>query len=228
MILEAAGRLAAIPGVEAFELLAEVSPKNSYRFGISMESRIDSAYEQYNAHPASGSYRSAGPSEVTDFLEIDYTRGSVEWTAAPALGNVTRELGRFGGERLSRKPPSADDAEPDDRDRKEECGYGPEERRYRQYCFRGRTSRAEPWATLGQPDACDKPGDYRPSARPTMVLPGQCSGISPERPPTFWRLGRRGWFVDCVRLGGESLLYVGRKRVSGGDPYSAELFGATH
>jgi len=26
--LEAAGRLAAIPGVEAFELLAEVSPKN--------------------------------------------------------------------------------------------------------------------------------------------------------------------------------------------------------
>jgi hypothetical protein len=29
--LEAAGRLAAIPGVEAFELLAEVSPKNGYR-----------------------------------------------------------------------------------------------------------------------------------------------------------------------------------------------------
>jgi hypothetical protein len=35
--LEAAGRLAAIPGVEAFELHAEVSPKNGYRFGISME-----------------------------------------------------------------------------------------------------------------------------------------------------------------------------------------------
>ena len=35
--LEAAERLAAIPGVESFELLAEVSPKNGYRFGISME-----------------------------------------------------------------------------------------------------------------------------------------------------------------------------------------------
>jgi hypothetical protein len=35
--LEAAERLAAIPGVHAFELLAEVSPKNEYRFGISME-----------------------------------------------------------------------------------------------------------------------------------------------------------------------------------------------
>jgi hypothetical protein len=35
--LEAAERLATIPGVEAFELLAEVSPKNGYRFGISME-----------------------------------------------------------------------------------------------------------------------------------------------------------------------------------------------
>ena len=35
--LEAAERLADIPGVEAFELLAEISPKNNYRFGISME-----------------------------------------------------------------------------------------------------------------------------------------------------------------------------------------------
>ena len=32
--LEAAEQLAAIPGVETFELLAEVSPKNVYRFGI--------------------------------------------------------------------------------------------------------------------------------------------------------------------------------------------------
>ena len=35
--LEAAARLAAIPGVEAFEILRETSPKNGYRFGISME-----------------------------------------------------------------------------------------------------------------------------------------------------------------------------------------------
>ena len=36
-LLQAAEALADIPGVEAFELLAEVSPKNGYRFGISME-----------------------------------------------------------------------------------------------------------------------------------------------------------------------------------------------
>ena len=35
--LQAAEHLATIPGVEAFELLAEVSPKNGYRYGISME-----------------------------------------------------------------------------------------------------------------------------------------------------------------------------------------------
>ena len=49
--LAAAERLAAIPGVEAFELLAEVSPKNGYRFGISMEFADRAAYEGYNEHP---------------------------------------------------------------------------------------------------------------------------------------------------------------------------------
>jgi hypothetical protein len=46
--LEAVERLAFVPGVEAFELLAEVSPKNSYRFGISMEFADRAAYEGYN------------------------------------------------------------------------------------------------------------------------------------------------------------------------------------
>lgn len=36
--LAAAKRLAGIPCVEAFEVMREVSPKNSYRFGISMSS----------------------------------------------------------------------------------------------------------------------------------------------------------------------------------------------
>ena len=49
--LEAAERLAAIPGVEDFELLAEVSPKNDYRFGISMEFADRGAYDGYNEHP---------------------------------------------------------------------------------------------------------------------------------------------------------------------------------
>ena len=71
--LQAAGELAAIPGVEVFELLAEVSPKNDYRFGISMEFADRSAYERYNEHPDHVSFVQARwLSEVTDFLEIDY------------------------------------------------------------------------------------------------------------------------------------------------------------
>ncbi len=71
--LAAAERLAAIPGVEAFELLAEVSPKNGYRFGISMEFTDRDAYEGYNAHPDHVRFvQTRWLREVTDFLELDY------------------------------------------------------------------------------------------------------------------------------------------------------------
>ena len=71
--LEAAARLAEIPGVEAFELLAEVSPKNEYSFGISMEFADGGAYERYNAHPDHVRFvQERWLIEVTDFLEIDY------------------------------------------------------------------------------------------------------------------------------------------------------------
>ena len=72
--LEAAERLAAIPGVEAFELLAEVSPKNGYRFGLSMEFADRAAYEAYNDHPDHVRFvQERWLAEVTDFLELDYT-----------------------------------------------------------------------------------------------------------------------------------------------------------
>jgi hypothetical protein len=71
--LEAAERLAAIPGVEAFELLAEVSPKNDYRFGISMEFVGRATYERYNEHPDHVRFvQERWLPEVSDFLEIDY------------------------------------------------------------------------------------------------------------------------------------------------------------
>ena len=72
--LDAAGRLATVPGVEAFELLAEVNPKNDYRFGISMEFADRSAYESYNNHPAHVRFvQERWLSEVSNFLELDYT-----------------------------------------------------------------------------------------------------------------------------------------------------------
>jgi Stress responsive A/B Barrel Domain len=71
--LEAAERLAAIPGVEAFELLAEVSPKNGYHFGISMEFADRAAYDGYNVHPDHVRFvQERWLAEVSDFLELDY------------------------------------------------------------------------------------------------------------------------------------------------------------
>jgi len=71
--LEAAAGLATIPGVEAFELLSEVSPKNPYRFGISMEFADRAAYAGYNEHPEHTRFvNERWLVEVSDFLEIDY------------------------------------------------------------------------------------------------------------------------------------------------------------
>ena len=71
--LAAAARLSAIPGVEEFEILRESSPKNEYRFGISMEFADSAAYEAYNGHPDHVSFvQGRWIPEVSDFLEIDY------------------------------------------------------------------------------------------------------------------------------------------------------------
>ena len=71
--LAAAETLAEIPGVETFEVVREVSPKNGFRFGISMEFADEAAYTSYNAHPDHvGFVEQRWRSEVADFLEIDY------------------------------------------------------------------------------------------------------------------------------------------------------------
>ena len=70
--LEAVARLEAIPGVEAFELMREVSPKNDYRFGLTMEFADPAAYNAYNEHPEHVAFvETRWDREVTDFLEID-------------------------------------------------------------------------------------------------------------------------------------------------------------
>ena len=73
--LAAAARLAAIPGVEEFEILRETSPKNDYSFGISMEFAGREAYEGYNEHPDHVRFvQERWLLEVEEFLEIDYVR----------------------------------------------------------------------------------------------------------------------------------------------------------
>ncbi|UJW86136.1 Dabb family protein [Devosia sp. SL43] len=65
--------LAAIPGVEKFEQLRQVSRKNDYAFGFSMEFADQAAYSGYNDHPDHVAFvRDRWMPEVERFLEIDY------------------------------------------------------------------------------------------------------------------------------------------------------------
>ena len=69
----AAKILAEIPGVERFEQLRQVSPKNDYAFGFSMEFKDQAAYSAYNDHPAHVAFvRDRWVPEVAKFMEIDY------------------------------------------------------------------------------------------------------------------------------------------------------------
>jgi heme-degrading monooxygenase HmoA len=70
--LRANAALASIPGVEAFELMREVSPKNGFEHALTMEFADRAAYEAYNEHPQhAGFVANRWDNEVADFLEID-------------------------------------------------------------------------------------------------------------------------------------------------------------
>jgi LAS superfamily LD-carboxypeptidase LdcB len=71
--MEAADILADIPGVEKFEKLKQVSPKNDYAFGFSMEFANQAAYTIYNEHPWHVAFvQDRWIPEVAKFMEIDY------------------------------------------------------------------------------------------------------------------------------------------------------------
>jgi hypothetical protein len=68
-----AAKLPAIPGVENFQVLKEVSPKNPYAFGFSMEFAAQADYDRYNNHPDHVSFvQDVWMHEVAEFQEIDY------------------------------------------------------------------------------------------------------------------------------------------------------------
>ena len=71
--MEAADILADIPGVQKFEKLKQVSPKNDYAFGFSMEFANQAAYTIYNEHPWHVAFvQDRWIPEVAKFMEIDY------------------------------------------------------------------------------------------------------------------------------------------------------------
>ena len=64
-----------IPGVQKFEKLRQVSKKNGYAFGFSMEFDDAAAYQEYNDHPEHVRFvKERWMPEVAEFLEIDYER----------------------------------------------------------------------------------------------------------------------------------------------------------
>jgi hypothetical protein len=66
--------LSAIPTVEAFEVVHQISPKNKYQYGFSMEFANLAAYNDYNVHPAHVDFvEQRWKKEVTKFQEIDLT-----------------------------------------------------------------------------------------------------------------------------------------------------------
>jgi hypothetical protein len=66
-------KLSAIPGVEKLECMKQVSKKNKFDFGLSMEFANQQAYTQYNNHPDHVAFvQNRWIREVEDFLEIDF------------------------------------------------------------------------------------------------------------------------------------------------------------
>lgn len=67
--------LTSIPAVRNFEVLKQVSPKNDYTYGFSMEFASQADYDSYNAHPAHVAFvAERWETEVERFLEIDFVR----------------------------------------------------------------------------------------------------------------------------------------------------------
>lgn len=71
--LTAGMQLKDLPMVNNFECLRQISTKNPYSFGFSMEFDSEEDYEAYNNHEDHVDFvQNRWIPEVSDFLEIDY------------------------------------------------------------------------------------------------------------------------------------------------------------
>lgn len=70
--LAALHALAALDGVEEFDVVRQVGLKNDYRLAVTMEFADRAAYDAYNAHPLHVAFVSdRWAVDVADFMEID-------------------------------------------------------------------------------------------------------------------------------------------------------------
>ena len=71
--LEAAAALSQIPGVQHFESLKQISKKNDFDYGLSMEFDSEADHQAYNQHPDHAKFiEDFWPKSVEKFLEIVY------------------------------------------------------------------------------------------------------------------------------------------------------------
>lgn len=71
--LNEAKKLSAISTVTNFKILQQVSPKNNFDFGLSMDFDSEQNYTYYNNHPSHVHFvENCWLVEVEDFIEIDY------------------------------------------------------------------------------------------------------------------------------------------------------------
>jgi len=74
-VLKAADILVAIPGVENFQKLRQVSAKNEFTFCFSMEFNSQKEYDFYNVHPDHVAFvQGKWIPEVANFMEVDYVK----------------------------------------------------------------------------------------------------------------------------------------------------------
>ena len=67
------GMLAPIPGVQAFRVLKETSPKNDFVWGLTMNFADRDAYDGYSNHPDHVDFvQNTWIPNVAEFQEIDY------------------------------------------------------------------------------------------------------------------------------------------------------------
>lgn len=68
----AAQDLSGIPGVHSFRIHREVSTKNQFDYGLTMEFADQGAYDAYNSHPRHAAFvAEVWVRDVAEFLEID-------------------------------------------------------------------------------------------------------------------------------------------------------------
>lgn len=71
--IKGAKKLAAIPNVLNFKVSKQVSTKNYFDFGISMDFANQKDYDTYSNHPDHEDFiQKFWANNVTDYLEIDY------------------------------------------------------------------------------------------------------------------------------------------------------------